>query len=69
MHGDNNQKGRVEPAPGKAHRELADEDQKCEPAGKKMLKMKVDPNMSLKTKGRKTMNSVLTNIYMKASSL
>jgi hypothetical protein len=63
------EKGRVEPGPGKVHHELADEDQKREPAEKKMLKMKVDPTMLLKTKGRKTADLVLASIFMKTGSL
>jgi arginine/lysine/ornithine decarboxylase len=46
-----------------------DANQKGKPANKKMLKMKVAPNMLLKTKGSETTNPVLANMFMKAGSL
>jgi hypothetical protein len=46
-----------------------DENQKAEAAHKKMLKMKVAPNMFLKTKGRETTNCVEAIILMKTSRL
>jgi hypothetical protein len=46
-----------------------DGNQKGEATHKKMLKMQVAPNMLLKTKGRKTANPVLANMFMKTGGL
>jgi hypothetical protein len=46
-----------------------DGDQKGESAEKKMLRMKVDPTMLLKTNGRETTNPVLANMFLKTSYL
>jgi hypothetical protein len=48
---------------------FSEEDQIRQEPTKKMLKMQVAPNMLLKTKGSKTENFGLANMFMKTSSL
>jgi hypothetical protein len=57
------------PAASAMRRHFHDGNQKGEPTHKKMLKMKVDPNMLLKTNGREVTNCVNASILMKTSSL
>jgi hypothetical protein len=54
---------------GRGDCQFSEEDQIQERPTKKMLKTQIAPNILLKTKGRKTENFGLSNIFMKTSSL